>query len=91
MLEILKDGWCAHPLRTLPDESVWISPRKVGQGLWIALFNLADRKRTVSLSADDAGLPCFRGRELWSGRDIRKTGTLRAVLPPHDAAIFLIK
>ena len=91
VLESLKDGWCAQPLRTLPEESVWISPRKDGQGVWIALFNLGNRKRTVSLSADDAGLLGFRGRELWSGRDIRKTGVLRAVLPPHDAAVFLIK
>ena len=91
VLEILKEGWCAHPLRTLPDESVWISPRKDGQGLWVALFNLSDRKRTVSLSAGDAGLPCFCGRELWSGRNVRKTAMLRAALPPHDAAVFLIR
>ena len=39
----------------------------------------------------EAGLPCFRGQELWSGRAVRKTGTLRAALPPHDAAVFLMK
>ena len=91
VLEILKEGWCAHPLRTLPEESVWISPRKDGQGVWIALFNLSDRKRSVSLPAEEAGLPCFRGQELWSGRTLRKTDVLRAALPPHDAAVFLIR
>ena len=91
VLEILKEGWCAHPLRTLPDESVWISPRKDGKGVWVALFNLSGRKRTVSLAASEAGLPCFRGQELWSGRTVRKTEVLRAALPPHDAAVFLMK
>ena len=66
-------------------------PRRDGTGAWVALFNLSDRKRTVSLSAQEAGLPFFRGQELWSGRAVRKTGTLRAALPPHDAAVFLMK
>ena len=90
VLEILKEGWCAHPLRTLAEESVRISPRRDGQGVWIALFNLSDRKRTVSLTAEEAGLAGFRGRECWSGRVLRKAETLRAALPPHDAAVFLI-
>ena len=91
VLEILRSGWCAHPLRTLPEESVWISPRADGAGTYVALFNLGDKKRTVSLSAGEAGLPAFRGRELWSGKDLRKTAVLRASLAPHDAAVWLIK
>ena len=91
VLEILRSGWCAHPLRTLPEESVWISPRADGAGTYVALFNLGDKKRTVSLSAEEAGLPAFRGRELWSGKDLRKTAVLRASLAPHDAAVWLIK
>ena len=91
VLQILKEGWCAHPLRTLPEESVWISPRRDGAGVWVALFNLSGRKRTVTLSAEETGLPFFRGQELWSGREVRKSGSLRASLPPHDAAVFLMK
>jgi len=90
VLEILKEGWCAHPLRTTDMESIWISPRRGGDGVWVALFNLSDRKRSVSLSAQEADLPFFRGRELWTGREVRKSGMLRAVLPPHDAAVFRI-
>ncbi len=90
VLEILKEGWCAHPLRTLPEESVWISLRRDGHGAWIALFNLDDRKRTVSLRSGDSGLPFFRGLECWSGKPLRKTSVLRAVLDPHDAKVFLV-
>jgi hypothetical protein len=91
VLEILKEGWCAHPLRTTDDESIWISPRQSGDGVWIALFNLSGRRRSVSLSAEEADLTFFRGTELWTRRQVRKSGTLRAVLPPHDAAVFLLR
>ena len=91
VLKILRDSACGHPLRTLEDESVWIAPRKDGQGVYLALFNLSDKTRTVSLSAEAADLPCFRGTELWTGRKIRKTDSLRAHLAPHDAAVFLVK
>ena len=91
VLEILRDSWCSHPLRTLAEESVWIAPRRDGQGVWIALFNLGSRKRTLSLTAKESGLPFFRGRECWSGKALRKTDVLRAALPPHDTAVWLIK
>ena len=91
VLSILKDSWCAHPLRTLPEESIWIAPRRDGNGTYIALFNLGERKRTVSISVAEAGLPALRGQELWSGKALRKTDLLRASLPPHDAAVYLLK
>ena len=91
VLEILKNSWCGHPLRTLPEESVWIAPDKNGSGVWIALFNLSDRKRTVSVTAEEADMPAFAGKELWSGKALRKTSVLRAALPPHDAAVWRLK
>ena len=91
VLEILRSGWCAHPLRRDEEESVWLSPRRDGRGIYLAFFNLSDRKRAVSLSAREAGLPSFRGQELWTGKSLRKTDLLRAVLPAHDAALWLIK
>ena len=91
ILGILRTTWCAHPLRTTEDESVWIAPRRDGKGLYIALFNLSDKKRTVTAGADEAELPAFTGTELWSGKGTRKAKQLRAVLPPHDAAVWKIE
>ena len=90
VLDILRESWCGHPLRTLPEESVWIAPRRGGAGFWIALFNLSDRKRTVSLAARETGLDAFCGEELWSGRTLRKTAVLKASLAPHDAAVWYL-
>ena len=91
VLEILENSWCGHPLRTLPEESAWIAPDRNGRGAWIALFNLGDRKRTVSLTAEEADMPAFAGKELWSGKALRKTGVLRAALAPHDAAVWRLE
>ena len=87
----LLEALCKNNLNfpcTLPEESVWISPRRDGKGVWIALFNLGNRRRTVSLSAEEADLPAFAGKELWSGKALRKTKVLRAALAPHDAAVW---
>ena len=91
VLEIEKVSWCAHPLRTTEEESVWIAPRQDGKGLYAALFNLSNRKRTVTLRAEEAGLPALTGKELWSGRETGKTKQFRAVLAPHDAAVWKVE
>ena len=65
--------------------------RRDGDGVYIALFNLGEKKRTISLSAGEAGWTAFRGQEFWSGKPLRKTDLLRVSLPPHDAAVYLVK
>ena len=90
VLEIEKETSCAHPLRTTEEESVWIAPRKDGQGLYLALFNLTDKKRAVTVRAEDAELPAFSGQELWTGKTVRKAKQLRTVLAPHDTAVWRV-
>ena len=89
VLAIERESWCAHPLRTTEAESVWVAPRKDGDGFYAALFNLSDESRTVAVSAADLErAEGLRGRELWTGREIRKADLLSASLEPHDAAVF---
>ena len=91
VLDILRESWCAHPIRTTEDESVWIAPRQDGDGFYAALFNLSDRKRTVCASpaAPDGVKPVVT--ELWSGKQIRSGNALRFSLPPHDAAVCRVR
>ena len=88
VLEIEKVTSCAHPLRTTEEESVWIAPRKDGKGLYLALFNLTDKKRAITVRTEDAELPSLTGRELWTGKNARKAKQLRTVLAAHDAAVW---
>ena len=91
VLSMLKDSFCAHPLRTTDDESVWVAPRRDGKGLYAAFFNLSDRKRTLRASREELGACGTRAEELWTGTGYKISGGLKVSLPAHDAAAFLIK
>jgi len=90
VLNIGKESFCGHPLWTTEEESVWVAPRKDGQGKYVALFNLSDEKRMVSVSAAQ-----FEGgqsaTELWSGESACVQCSLNAELAPHDAVVYLVK
>jgi len=90
VLSMLKDSFCAHPLRTTESESVWVAPRKDGKGLYVALFNLSDASRAVSVSEAELERPLARVRSLWAGEDARLSGALSVTLDAHDAAAFLV-
>ena len=90
VLAIERESWCAHPLYTTDDEAAWIAPRKDGTGCYVALFNLSDRARKVSLDPVYIERDCARATELWTGKTARK-GHIAAKLPPHDAAVWRVK
>ena len=90
VLEIEKETWCAHPLRTTEEESIWIAPRKDGKGIYAALFNLSDKKRAVSVTAGEIERPEMNAVELWTGKNIGKKKQIRSVIRPHDAEIWYL-
>ena len=90
VLNISRESFCGHPLWTTEEESVWVAPRKDGHGLYVALFNLSDAQRTVSVAASqyEGG---EQARELWTGVSCPAGAALSANLAPHDAAVFLVQ
>lgn len=90
ILEIEKETWCAHPLRTTDEESVWIAPRKAGTGVYVALFNLSDKKRTVNISAEEIEKGRITAIELWTGKITAKKKQIRSVIQPHDAEVWYL-
>ena len=55
----------------------------------MALFNLSDEKRALSLSAEEAGLTGIAyARELWTDGTALE---IKAELAPHDAAVWLVR
>ena len=86
VLEILRESHCARPLFTTEEESAWIAPRKDGDGFYLALFNLGDKKRTVS--AVPEGADGMKAKDLWNGKAVRCSGGIRASLPAHGAALY---
>jgi hypothetical protein len=90
VLNIGKESFCGHPLWTTAEESVWVAPRRDGQGMYVALFNLSDEERTVSVTATQ--YECGdTATELWSGTSACAKDGLSAKLAPHDAVVYLVK
>ena len=91
VLEIEKATWSGHPLRTTEEESVWLAPRKDGQGCYAALFNLSGETRRITVSGGDLEREApMRVWELWSGREEDGLLSIEADVPPHDVALYRI-
>lgn len=88
VLEIGKVSFCGHPLTTMADESVWIAPRQDGAGIYVALFNLSDEARTVSIPEGALEVQPVSITELWSHQP---ASALCATLGAHDAALYLVR
>ena len=88
VLDIEKDGFCGHPLRTTDDEAAWYAPRRDGRGGYVAVFNLSDAPRRVSVSAEEVEQPFESAVELWTGEGATE---LSALLPPHDCAVWRVR
>lgn len=91
VLDIGRSTFCAHPLMTAKEESLWVAPRRDGQGIYAALFNLSDVERVVTITAEQLEGAYTFARELWTKEEQSPAQGLTAVLPPHDARVFLVK
>ena len=87
VLNIQKSSFCAHPLRTTDMEAVWIAPRKDGQGMYIAVFNLSDEVRRIAVTEEETEIPVSKAVEFWTGTDSLE---LSAELGPHACAVWLV-
>lgn len=92
VLEILSATHCAHQLYRTEDEIAWIAPRKDRKGTYVALFNISEKKRVISLNLEAYELENTRhAKELWSGKAARihsEDGTIRVAVPKHGAMIL---
>ena len=89
VLAIEKEAAGAHQLYRTENEIVWQSYRKDGKGMYLALFNISekDRKITVDLSCAEAAA-YKKKKELWSQKQTRCTELLSARVKKHGAVIF---
>ena len=90
VLEMLKATFGGRPVYTREEEAAWMAPRRDGQGCYVALFNLSDAERTLTLSPDALGLAPNAATELWTGK-AADPGLLSARLSAHDAAVWLVR
>jgi len=91
VLNIGRDSFCGHPITTTDEESIWVAPRQDGKGVYVALFNLSDETRTVSIELDKIEVQAETVKELWSKQEAKAGEKLEAKIAPHDAVVYLAK
>lgn len=91
LLDIEKESFSAHPVRTDDTESVWIAPRKDGSGVYAALFNLSEEERGISVSASEIGISAKEAFEIWTDEKIDPKDGIAAKIAPHDAHVYFVK
>ncbi len=91
VLNITRESTCAHPLTLTDEESVWMARRKDGKGCYIALFNLTDAPRAVSVAPAQLDGTFSAACELWTGVTQAPAIGLSVLLAPHDAAVFRLE
>ena len=88
VLKIQRESYFGHPLYNRNDECVWAALRQDGKGGYVALFNLADEERELSVDPDELEIPWTEATELWSGEECT---SLSRKLEPHGAAVWYIR
>ncbi len=88
ILGMLRNSFSAHPLTTTPEESVWIAPGKNGDGLYLAVFNLSDRKRRIRIPSEALEIRYCSVRDLWARKDVLPNQVRSVPLPPHGTAAY---
>ena len=91
VLDIEKKSTCAHPLRTIENESLWLARRIDGDGCYIAFFNLSDKPRTMSVPLEVLEGDFTHTYELWTKKTEELSNVLSAEVSSHDVKVFWAK
>lgn len=90
VLEIETTTHCGHQLYRNEEEIAWIAPRRDGQGVYVALFNISEKAKTIGFTPEEYDLESYgKVRELWSGKEKRVLGTVKWKVPKHGACVLL--
>jgi alpha-galactosidase len=81
-----------HPLITTDKTVVWLARPAMGDGYYLAIFNLDSAPQTMRYSWKDIGLPAgsYRLRDLWEHQDLAPAELLSVTLSPHASALYKV-
>ncbi len=94
VLKLVKNGSGAEQVLRTEEECVWKSRSSNTDTLYVALFNLSDEERCLSVTLEELAFPQkeYKIRDLWEKRDLNKkisgNEPLSALIPAHGAKLF---
>lgn len=83
-------GHAAHAVKQNNQMSIWTSEGT--QGRYVAIFNLEDKERTMTVAFKALGMHGHhRVRDLWSHHDMGEKGLIRVKVPAHGSRLLLVE
>jgi alpha-galactosidase len=73
--------------------AVWTAASGDGNTCWLAVFNLADEKKTIGVDLRAAGLKegtSYRAHDIWTKEQITLAGEKEVTLEPHESVLYKI-
>jgi hypothetical protein len=72
--------------------AVWASEPDDGRGIYVSVFNLADKEQTLEYQWTALGLPKseYVVRDLWTTKDLGPFRTLKVTLRPHASVLYRV-
>ncbi|HOA54196.1 MAG TPA: glycoside hydrolase family 27 protein [Clostridiales bacterium] len=97
VLRLLSHSCGARQIMRDDQQAVWISDDTDGRNIYVAVFNLSEEGRSITVRTEElelADIDSFMGyrvEELWSGDTaVCRDADLEAVVPSHGAKLFRI-
>lgn len=95
VLQLLSNSSGAKQVMRDKLQAVWYSKDIINDSLYLAVFNLDDEERTISLSSHDIEVDSFDGyifEELWSNESVKGYDhDFETKVSPHGAKLYAIK
>ncbi len=79
-----------HPVVSTDKAVVWVAQSAVGNGTYLALFNLTASSQTVQYGWRDLGLAKakYNLRDLWERKDLGPADSITVTLPAHGSVLY---
>ncbi|MBR4599578.1 MAG: glycoside hydrolase family 27 protein, partial [Treponema sp.] len=96
VLSLIKNGREGEQVRRSENECVWKSRDSDSDNLYVALFNLSDEERGISVTINELNLheKEYQVRDLWEKKDADKkisgNEALTALIPAHGAKLYAL-
>ena len=94
ILKMHKNARASHPVYRRTENgtevTLWTAFDAEG-GLYAALFNLGEEEAELSFTAEDLEVDTFASvKELWTGKELGATDTVKTLIPAHGAVVYKI-
>ena len=88
VLEILSTTHCAHQVYRNENEIVWLAPARTNSTCYVAVFNISDEDREISIAPEKMDLDYTKAVELWSHEEIAVKDIITSKVGSHGAKIY---